>query len=279
MKYIKRTYKAGNTIEVQKTYSAVWGKSLSKAGKTGKSKLSVKQYNDKVAVRNCTRLINANFKPKDLFLTLTYRRGSNVTPEEAQKHREKFLRNLRNRFSRNNKELHYIGTIGIGERGAIHHHIIIDSMDPRELPQLWVHGRVDCQPLHENREYSKLAAYICHQNREIDGKRISGKRWYCSKNLIKPQAIVEEVSAKEWREPPQPIKGYIIDTDSVEAGFNPLTGIPYLFYRMIKIPPKSRVMAADGRLLKADEAEKWLQQQNQAEIKAQHKVGRWKRAP
>ena len=51
MKYLKKTYKAGNTIEVQKTYSAVWGRSLTKAGKTGKSRLSVQQYNDRVAVR------------------------------------------------------------------------------------------------------------------------------------------------------------------------------------------------------------------------------------
>ena len=277
MKYLKKTYKAGNTIEVQKTYSAVWGRSLTKAGKTGKSRLSVQQYNDRVAVRNCTRSINANFKPKDLFLTLTYRRGSKITPEEAQKHREKFLRNLRRYFFRQGEEMHYIGTIGVGERGAIHHHIIIDSMDPRELQQFWPYGRVDCQPLHEDGEYSKLAAYICHQNREYKGQKIGGKRWYCSKNLIKPQAFVEEVSAKEWREPPQPVKGYIIDPDSIEAGYNPVTGIPYLFYRMIKIPPKSRVIAPDGTILKADAAEKWLRERNREEIKMYHKARRWRR--
>lgn len=277
MKYLKKTYKAGNTIEVQKTFSAIWGRSLTKAGKTGKSRLSVQKYNDRVAVRKCTRLLNANFKPQDLFLTLTYRKGSKVTPEESKKHKDKFLRNLRRNLSRQGEELRYLGTIGIGERGAIHHHIVISSMDPRELQQFWPYGRIDCQPLHNNGEYSKLAAYICHQNRDGKGKTIAGNRWYRSKNLINPQAFVEEVSAKEWREPPQPIKGYIIDPDSIETGYSPVTGIPYLFYRMIKIPPKSRAIAPDGRILKADAASKWLQERNREEIRAYHKAGRWRR--
>ena len=50
---------------------------------------------------------------------------------------------------------------------------------------------------------------------------------------------IEEVDAKEWAKKPRELKGYRIIPESVEDGINPVTGIPYQFYRMIKVE-KSR---------------------------------------
>ena len=47
---------------------------------------------------------------------------------------------------------------------------------------------------------------------------------------------MKEVDARTWREPPAPAKGYVIAPESIDAGINPITGIPYLFYRMVRIP-------------------------------------------
>lgn len=279
MKYLKKTYTAGITIEVQKTYSARYGKTLQKEGRTGKSREAVKRYNEKTAQRKLTRLINANFKPGDTFVTLTYRRGNRPEPEDARKQRDRFLRLMRLYFKGQGEQMKYLGASGVGERGAIHHHFIMNSADHREIKKCWPHGKAFCEPLWDNGEYSALAAYIYQQNRTgLDGKeQISGDRWCCSKNLVRPRPKVEEVSARTWKEPPAPVKGYIIDPDSVEVGFSPVTGIPYMFYRMVKIPPRSRIMAPDGRILKNDAAALWIQQKNRRRLEEMYRAGRWNR--
>ena len=86
-------------------------------------------------------------------------------------------------------------------------------------------------------------------------------------SILEEEPQVEEVSAKRWREPPQSIKGYIIDPDSIDAGTSPVSGMPYLFYRLLKLPPSPHAMTPDGRLLRDDDAEKWLRQQNAAEVR------------
>ena len=43
--------------------------------------------------------------------------------------------------------------------------------------------------------------------------------------------------------------------------------MPYLFYRMLRLPSSPRAMTPDGRLLRADAAEKWLRQQNAAVVR------------
>lgn len=278
MKYIKRTCTAGDVIDVQKTYSPRYGRSLQKAGKTGKSREAVKRYNEKVAIRQAARYLNGNFVPGDLFVTWTYRRGERPTPETARKHRDKLLRDLRRYCRKNGTQLKYMGTSGIGKRGGIHHHFVINSIDPAVLRQLWPYGGLHIVPLY-GRDYTRLAAYIYCQNKTgLDGKEhLAGDHWCRSKNLVRPQPKVEEISAREWREPPAPIKGYTIDIDSIETGYSPVTGIPYLFYRMVKIPPDSRAMTPDGRILKADAAARWLQQRNREQIRERHRAGAWDR--
>ena len=73
--------------------------------------------------------------------------------------------------------------------------------------------------------------------------------------------------ATVWKEPPTARPGYIIDLDSVDAGVSPVTGIPYLFYRMIEIPKKQKLQTPDGRILYDDAAAKWLREYNRQEIR------------
>lgn len=56
------------------------------------------------------------------------------------------------------------------------------------------------------------------------------------KILVKPIVKRKVVSANSWREYPQAPKGYMIIPESIEYGVSEITGYPYQYYRMIKIP-------------------------------------------
>ena len=128
-----------------------------------------------------------------------------------------------------------------GERGAIHHHMVISGMDYRDLQSVWPHGRVIVSPLDDTGNYWRLAHYYVGQLRTSpDGEAIKGKRWSSSKNLRRPPPKTEVREARTWRDEPKPINGYYIDKDSVENGVCPLTGEAYQFYRMVRIPPEKR---------------------------------------
>lgn len=235
--YRKKMWKAGNTIEVHKTYYANRGRRRGK--KQNPTSEAVMKYNEKLAFWILTRLINENFMPGDLFLSPTYRIP--VTPAEAKKYLAKFLRDLRAYFRKQGKELKYISVTAYGKHGSIHHHIVINSADAREIIELWPHGGLRFEPLYNNREYSGLAWYLIKQSRKkLNGEICSSKRWSCSRNLRKPKEKIEEVSAKTWREEPKPLKGYYIDKSSIESGVSPVSGQPYLIYRMIKLNVNER---------------------------------------
>lgn len=266
--YLKKVYYAGQTAEVQKTFTKRYGQNVSRGESVSRTPEAVKKYNEKMSYRELTRTINENFRPKDIHLVLTYRKGERPDPEQAKKDRDKILRALRKYFKDRGQELKYIAVTAYGTRGAIHHHLIINTMDARDLREMWPHGGIHCEYLYEGGEYSGLAWYFIKQARTSpQGKEtIRGRRWTGSKNLKRVKPSVREVSAKTWREPPVPFPGYVIDPDSIEADCSPVTGIPYLFYRMIRIPENSRVTRPDGTVLKGTDAVKWLHDENRREI-------------
>lgn len=277
--YLKYRYVAGETIEIQKTYSARAGKGYTRGERVAPTPEKMERYNQKMAARELTRLINANFTQEDMYLTLTYRRGERPEPAAAQKQVRKLLRGARKKAREGGAELKYILVTAIGERGAIHHHVILSGVDLKDLRGLWPYGGIHAVPLYSNREYSGLALYLIEQeSKGPTGQRgIIGRRWSGSRNLIRPEPQIREVDADTWQEPPEPEKGYVIDIPSIEAGTSPVTGIPYLFYRMIRIPDKLRVTDESGAILTGAAAAAWLRRENKKhareEVRRQYAEG------
>lgn len=263
MYYITK-YIAGQTIEVQKTFSKRYGKKYTRAGPCASSLVAVQEYNLKTATRKLTRILNANFVPNDVYLTLTYARDRRPTPEDAKKQIQAFLRKLRKLFRDEGRELKYVWTTAYGERGAIHHHLVIPTMDVRRLRPLWPYGGCHAEFLYDNGEYSGLASYICRQSKLglSEGEKLNTRKWSGSRNLIIPPPDKKEVDAEAWREPPKPIKGYIVDVDSIDDGLSPTTGIPYLFYRMLRLPDELIITTDSGQILRGDAARDWLTDKN-----------------
>lgn len=107
--YREIVYKAGATRETIRCYP----KGMRKGVERGeyirkKSKEEIREANRRQARRDLERLMNANFKPGDWHVVLTYRKEIRPSPEEARKELENFLARLRRRYRKFGFDLKYI---------------------------------------------------------------------------------------------------------------------------------------------------------------------------
>lgn len=256
-KYKHIEYKAGMTIDVIETYPSRAGLRMTRERYNGRTPEAMKKYNEKLQERKLTRLINANYKGGDWFITLHYTKAQRPTPKEAAAQLTAFFRALKRLYKKHGAELKYIRTTAYGNKGGIHHHIIVNNagINTKEITALWKYSlrTPDYTPLYNNGEYSGLANYLIKQSKNYADKMITGKRYSGSRNLKQPQIIKDKYIGKiKWSEPPTPKAGYLIDIDNVDAGINEYNGKPYLFYRMIKITPEKGNTKEDIKRLRAE---------------------------
>lgn len=230
MPYVKRTTRAGKTIEVEYFYTSRYNKKGgSRKDKIKPTKEEQKKVNTRAAERKLRLLINNNFGYGDYHVVLDYIRQKGK-PERAKEEMRKdiavFLRELRKEYRAAGKELKYIHVMEIGKKGARHHHLVINQIDTKILQKAWYkayegHNRVKVFPLDDTGQYGSLAAYfIKYTDRTIGTEdAIQGKRWNSSKNLVRPEPEYEIVTKRSWfRCEPKPEKGYYIDESSVAKG-------------------------------------------------------------
>lgn len=231
MPYIYKEYRAGQTVEVYKTYSARYGRHLPRSPNSNPTPEAVKKNNERIAEMKLRLLLNENFKAGDLHCVLTYRDPPDS--QQAKTELAKFFRVLRRTYKAQNLELKYVAVTE--QQGRIHHHIIVNSIDPRIIQEIWKNGIVRPVCLYGN-DFVKLAAYLLKEVnktfREPDAP--SRKRWNQSKNLVQPKPIIKVVSASKWRNEPKARKGYNLLTDSIVNDVS-IFGIPYQHYRMVAI--------------------------------------------
>jgi hypothetical protein len=239
MPYYEEIAICGKTIEISKKHSLrTVNKKIPRSKNKNSTPEDVRKVNERNAERNLRRLINTNFKYQDIHLVLTYKKENRPeTPQEAKKDLEKFLRKLRGYFKKRNKELKYI-TVTEYKNKAVHHHLVINSMDTRDLTNLWTHGQPRPTYLDSSGQYGQLASYLIKETSKTFNteERVYGKRWCPSRNLEQPEVKKRIISANNWQKDPKPKKGYYIEADSKRSGTHELTGYPYQEYRMIKIP-------------------------------------------
>ena len=135
MPYIIEVVQAGRTVEVMKYYSSRYGK---KGIKRGERKALTKEeqikVNKRAAEKKLRRLINENFQEGDTHLVLDYRKERR--PAERVQMREDaddFLREMRKLYKRHGIPFKYIHVMEIGKKGALHHHLVINT--PEEISQ------------------------------------------------------------------------------------------------------------------------------------------------
>ncbi len=278
--YRKRQVKAGRTILVSYTYPTKYGEGLTRKNRSegNGTPADMEEYNEILAIRKLTAILNENFNPEDWFITLHYEKNNRPETEEKAKYQLKvFLKKLKLVYKEKGLDLLYVKTTAIGERGGLHHHIVIPKgATMKEIKTIWNEvikasfkaRPPECRALYDTGEYSSLAAYFCQQGEKSGNKIKNARKWVCSRNIKRPlEEPPEDVYEIKWKEPPVPSRGYYIDTDSIRAGCNPITGKPYLFYQEIRIKNNFTCYDERGKRLFGSEAINYYRKKNKAYIK------------
>lgn len=278
--YRQKIVKAGKTVDVQFTYPTQFGEGLTRARhKTdAATPADVEAYNYELAVIKLTQVINANFGADDWFVTLHYEKDRRPPDlETAKKQLTAYFKKLKKEYDKLGVVFKWVKTTAYGPRGGIHHHIVIPGgVKMQTINKLWREvvklsheaRPPECRALYSTGEYSSLAAYICQQAEKSGVKEKNCRRFTCSRNIVRP--VPEEprwVDEIKWKEPPVAWPGYYVETDSIRAGCNPVTGRPYLFYRMVKIQPNFTCYDENGKRLTGKEAVKYYRRKNKEYIK------------
>lgn len=229
MPYVESVCVAGGTIEIERYYTARYGKRGQKRSARRKAtRDEQKEINNRQAEKKLRRLINANFSPGDYHLVLSYDKPKGAEPRTAEEMKEdirKFLRGMRKDCKDNGTELKYIHVPEIGSKGARHHHLIINRQDSEIIRKNWKHGFIHINPLDYTKQYDKLAAYLMKYSCLTVGTEegLTGKRWNASRNLIHPVPKVRIITNREWFRSkatvPYKYKGkYDVDKSSIQSG-------------------------------------------------------------
>ena len=233
--YIEKTYDLGDVKEVARYYPGRYGApGCKRRPKKKATPEDIRRQNQRNRARKIQRLILANFKEGDWYLTLTYRKGERPgSMEEAKGQRKKFFAEMRKAYKKAGYEFKFICVTELGRRGGVHHHIILENIAVPELnatkmiTKFWKHGGKHFKPLYEEGEFEELADYLAKEQ----GKERNYTR---SRNLIVPQPAKEKVYRRKWDEEPKLEEGYYILKDTLANGINPVTGRPYQYYMMRK---------------------------------------------
>lgn len=232
LKVIRETAIAGKTI-----YRNVKVPSGPHSGKRSPhakpTREAVRKNNFRLAVRNLTLLLNANFDETCAHVTLTYK-GDEPSREEAKAKQKKFIRDLRKRMKAAGQDLKYVVATEY-ENKRIHHHMVISTQDIRMLNSIWKDGFIHMTPLDDSGNYRKLAEYLVKETEKTFRREdsVHKQRYSSSRNLIRPAIKREYVGPRELSRDPKPLKGYHIPKDEIRRYEHPVTGLEHLEYIMI----------------------------------------------
>lgn len=255
-KYTHIEYPAGCTREIINYIDKGQRSGAPRAEKPPKkTRKQMQDANMRQAARKLARKLNANYKPGDWHITLTYRKEARPTPEEARKILSDFIAELRKRYRQAGYILKWIAVTEYKKKHP-HHHIVINEINAgkqqtthRFVRELWSgRGNPKFVPLYDNGEYSRLAEYLIKETDETfrESKERGKQRYGCSRNLINPKPETDPRETKTlqeagangirtpWRQEPKPRPGYYIDPDSLFNGLDKM-GYPYQRYIMIKL--------------------------------------------
>lgn len=251
MAYTRYSYHFDDSIEYEFHYAGRYGAPGEKRAKKCKpTQDASRKYNHKLKENKVRRLIKANFKKYDYWVTLKYPKGTRKGVEEVQKDIRKFLDSLRKKYKRRGRELKFIYRMEIGSRGGIHCHAILPRIDEgdRLIQESWKQGHVNFENLYETGGYEQLASYIVKEPDEEAAEQLSLFdldsqkhliKYSTSRNLIRPEPkkkrYMRWTVRKLIENSPKPTEGYYIDKNSIRTGVNQWTGMSYLYYTEILI--------------------------------------------
>ncbi|MBB6622255.1 hypothetical protein H7E67_02320 [Clostridium gasigenes] len=194
MPYREKRIYSGDILEIEIYPISKIERKQRRKKKQKESQKKQKNLNDKNAKKHLIRLINTNFKKRDLHVTLTYNKNNLPKSEyEARKDVANFIRRLKCYIKKNGLgELKYIAVIeykeSTGEKEIrLHHHLVINGIVDRDtIEEVWKKGYANADRLKpDDFGFEALARYI---SKDPKGQ----KRWTQSRNLKQPTIKVND---------------------------------------------------------------------------------------
>lgn len=264
MAHVESVCYAGRTKKIRKYYTVKYndGKLPRKKEERGDKKNLTseqqKEINRKMAQRNLTVTMDANFSSRDLYITYTF--ALEKRPGDAKKFKaivRQLLKRLRKMYQKAGIPFRYIWAGERGERGAEHIHMVQSGgFTLGELAKVWPYGWITGRPMDESGSYHKLAAYFIKYSEttmKTEG-RLRGKRYNPSQNLIRPVPDKDKVKKTNFDPGAIPVpQGYYLDKDTVEFGVQK-NGYKFLEYTLVLLP--GYYMAAHERAAKRQKKKK-----------------------
>lgn len=242
MAYVHRVVKAGPCVEHKKMQSfRVHTKGVKRAPNRSRTTESQAKANERATEERLRWKLNANFGYKDLHAVLHYFDKARSL-EQCREDLALFLRRLRRQCKKRGIELKYIAVTETKRMTNIHHHVILNRMDPEIVAEAWEGvqggGGISFRPLDRRGNHYKLASYLMKESRSTmeryreAGKR--GKRFSCSQNLVAPVITYTVVPASSWSKTPKARKGAVLykfdDGSTCRSGWHEISGYPYQEY-------------------------------------------------
>lgn len=231
--YLEKLIDLGDVIEVQRYFNGRIGRKDTRrraAALRGTPPEQVR-WQSKEAIRKVWRLLRdeRNFKPGDLWVTLTYKAGTRPDNETVRGDLRELIKRMRRSYRKAGTEFKYILSVGRGKRGAVHIHLVMSRIDTELIERHWqniVNGgdwvHVHHEHLDRSQNWQKVAAYIVKNGEEtfLSDNPIIKRRFSYSRNLHTKKVRARKIKAKAWRKEPAPRKGYYIDKNLSYTGVN-----------------------------------------------------------
>lgn len=237
MPYVKSVCRAGKTKEIGKYYTRRYHpKQEKRKPKSKKTSEKQRDINDRQLVRKLTRILNENFDGTSRYVTFSYKVKNRPDIETLKRQKRELLKKMRKVYKEEGRELKYVEASEVGERGAVHIHMVINDIDMRKIEKLWRYGYVASKPLDESGQYRKLAEYFIKyfQKTRKTSDRIQSKAYNCSRNLTRPKPKKKIINSNQFRKEIKVPEGWYLDKESVRQGVTD-EGYEYLFYTLIQI--------------------------------------------
>ena len=248
MGYWRKSWTFPDSIEHEIGFAGRYGKKGEKRLPRQKRTPEQMQWQNALNKRNkIRRLIKANFKENDLWVTLTVKKENRGPMKKIQKKLGRFFDNMRRQYKKEGIAYKFIYLIEIGKKGGIHIHLIMNRCTAQApdilISRYWKLGHPDIRLLYKEGGFEDLANYLSNfPETDKDGNKVKRENaeecYNTSRNLIRPEPerkrYFRRTAEKMIKEGPKPRKGYYIDKSSIRTGINRVTGYSYLYYTEVR---------------------------------------------
>lgn len=238
MKCYKRRIFAGDICE-QVYYAVADGARIDRPRRPRNLTPAEKEaHRNAASLRRCIRAANANFRPGDLYATLTFDLEHEVYDYDvARRIRANYMRRLIRAYP----AARIMAFMGRGAGGHIHFHMLIGGVPAAAVAEKWTHGKIKhIAPLRAHNfyggedhgaDFTAVATYCWEHWRPEQG----GKRWAQTKTVRQPEPEQPVECRRTYAKDRAPVapKGYRL-VEAFETPFH------YLYFKYVKIPEKGK---------------------------------------